>query len=233
MKFSLVIPCYNEGENIPLLIKRLEDIFTFNDMEIILVNNGSTDNTQLIMENCVSDFSNIKVLNIRINKGYGYGILEGLKISKGKILGWTHADLQTDPADSLKALKLFDDLDTDKLFVKGLRKGRSYSDQFFTFFMSIFEFMILGKFMWDINAQPSIFNRELYENWIDPPKDFSLDLYAYYKAKEMNYKIKRFAVNFPPRKYGESKWNFSFRSKLKFIKRTIIFSLNLKNKFLK
>lgn len=233
MKFSLVIPCYNEGENIPLLIQRLKDIFTFNDMEIILVNNGSTDNTQSIMENCILDSSNIKVLNIRINKGYGYGILEGLKISKGKIIGWTHADLQTDPADSLKALKLFDDLKTDKLFVKGLRKGRSYSDQFFTFFMSIFEFMILGKFMWDINAQPSIFNRELFENWIDPPKDFSLDLYAYYKAKEMNYKIKRFAVNFPPRKYGESKWNFSLRSKLKFIKRTIIFSLNLKKKILK
>ena len=50
MKFSLVIPCFNEGENIPLLIQRLKDIFTFNDMEIILVNNGSTDNTQSIME---------------------------------------------------------------------------------------------------------------------------------------------------------------------------------------
>ena len=136
MKFSLVIPCYNEGDNIPLLIKRLKDIFTFNDIEIILVNNGSTDNTQSIMENCVRDSSNIKVLNIKINKGYGYGILEGLKICKGKILGWTHADLQTDPADSLKALKLFDELETNKLFVKGLRKGRSYSDQFFTFFMS-------------------------------------------------------------------------------------------------
>ena len=233
MKFSLVIPCYNEGDNIPLLIKRLKDIFTFNDIEIILVNNGSTDNTQSIMENCVRDSSNIKVLNIKINKGYGYGILEGLKICKGKILGWTHADLQTDPADSLKALKLFDELETNKLFVKGLRKGRSYSDQFFTFFMSIFEFFILGKFMWDINAQPSIFNRELYEKWIDPPKDFSLDLYAYYKAKTMNYKIKRFPVNFPPRQYGESKWNFSLHSKLKFIKRTILFSLNLKKKILK
>ena len=80
MKFSLVIPCFNEGENIPLLIKRLKDIFTFNDMEIILVNNGSTDNTQNIMKNCLSDSSNIKVINIEINKGYGYGILEGLKI---------------------------------------------------------------------------------------------------------------------------------------------------------
>ena len=87
--------------------------------------------------------------------------------------------------------------------------------------------------MWDINAQPSIFNRELYEKWIDPPKDFSLDLYAYYKAKKMNYKIKRFSVNFPPRKYGESKWNFSLSSKLKFIKRTILFSFNLKKKILK
>ena len=65
MKFSLVIPCYNEGKNIPLLIKKLKDIFKFNDMEIVLVNNGSTDNTQSIMENCILDSSNIKVLNIK------------------------------------------------------------------------------------------------------------------------------------------------------------------------
>ena len=50
MRFSLIIPCFNEGENIPLLIKRLKEVFKDNQYEVILVNNGSNDNTQEIIE---------------------------------------------------------------------------------------------------------------------------------------------------------------------------------------
>ena len=135
--------------------------------------------------------------------------------------------MQTDPEDAIKSLKFFEK-STKKEFVKGLRKGRSLLDKSFTFCMSIFEFFLLGEYMNDINAQPSIFHRDLFDSWINPPNDFSLDLFAYYTAKKSNYKIYRFPVQFPKRIFGVSKWNFSLRSKIKFIKRTIEFSLLLK-----
>ena len=229
---SLVIPCFNEGDNIPILINNLKKVFKDNKHEVIIVNNGSTDQTKDLIEDLIATNSNFKVVHISENIGYGNGILKGLEIATGEILGWTHADLQTDPLDALKGLKSFEKEDK-KIFVKGLRKGRSIIDKSFTFFMSLFELFILGKYMRDINAQPTLFSRSLLESWKNPPIDFSLDLYAYYIALKYNYRISRFPVKFPKRIYGISKWNYSFTSKIKFIKRTIKFSMELKKRFKK
>ena len=94
--------------------------------------------------------------------------------------------------------------------------------------MSIFESILLLKPMNDINAQPTMLSRELYGKWKNPPHDFSLDLYAYYIALLMNYKVKRFRVVFGERAFGHSSWNINLSSKYKFIARTIKYSLQLK-----
>ncbi len=229
MKLSLVIPCFNEGPNVPKLIKRLNQVFNSNEFQVILVDNGSTDNTKELVNNLLEDNRLIRFLRIEKNLGYGYGILEGLKLAEGDYIGWTHADLQTDPSDALIALNLINHFE-EKVFLKGSRMGRTIFDKFFTFSMSIFEFIILGRLMWDINAQPTIFSRDLYETWKNPPIDFSLDLFAFYTAKLNGYSIRRFPVNFPKRIYGTSHWNMDFKSKLKFIKRTLNFSLELKSR---
>ena len=80
----------------------------------------------------------------------------------------------------------------------------------------------------NINAQPNIFPKIFYDEWENPPYDFSLDLYALYMARTKNLKVVRFPVLFPERIHGESKWNTGLQSKWKFIKRTIEFSVNLK-----
>lgn len=229
MKLSLVIPCFNEVKNIPILIDRIYKVFNADMHEIILVDNGSSDGTQEKIKDLIINSKLIKFVRVKKNIGYGNGILEGLKLAKGDFIGWTHADLQTDPKDALMALNILED-SKEKIFFKGLRNGRKISDSFFTFFMTIFEFFILGKVMWDINAQPTIFSRELLENWKNPPNDFSLDLFVFYIAKSEGYKIKRLPVKFPDRIYGISHWNIDFKSKLKFIKRTLKFSFKLKSK---
>ena len=121
--------------------------------------------------------------------------------------------MQTDPKDCLKGLKLFD-LYGENIFVKGIRKGRSNRDNFFTVGMSFFEAIILGKFMWDINAQPTMFSSTTFKKWLNPPDDFALDLYAYYFALKNKIKIYKFPVKFDKRAYGISHWNINFKSKL-------------------
>ena len=71
--------------------------------------------------------------------------------------------------------------------------------------MSLFETLLLGKLIYDVNAQPTIFPKKFFYSWIHPPKDFSLDLYSYYLAKKYNYQIKRISVNFLKRISGQSK----------------------------
>ncbi len=227
MKLSVVVPCYNEEENIPLILDRFKEVIKDNNIEVILVNNGSTDGSAEVLRELLPDYSFAKTTLVEENQGYGYGILAGLNICSGDYVGWTHADMQTDPADIIKAYKLAEK-SKEPVYVKGTRKGRPLFDVFFTEGMGIFESLYLGKRMADINAQPNIFPRSFYDSWVNPPYDFSLDLYAFYTARMQKLKVVRFPVLFPERIHGESKWNTGMASKWKFIKRTLEFSSKLK-----
>ena len=229
MKFSLVIPCYNESKNLPLLLDRCKEMTNLQGLEIILVDNGSTDGSSKILQKLLPKYPGCRSVIVEKNQGYGFGILSGLKAAKGEVIGWTHADMQTDPQDTLRGLELFDKYGKN-IFVKGSRYGRPFTDVIFTIGMSIFETILLRKPLWDINAQPTMFSRSFFETWIDPPNDFSLDLFTYYKAHCQNLKIYRIPVKFGERAFGESHWNVNWAAKRKFINRTIEFSFQLRKK---
>jgi len=231
MKYSLVIPCFNEEGTIEKILKKTKNPFIKNKIELVLVNNGSTDNTDIIIKKIIKNYPHAKYIKLNNNIGYGGGILEGLKKCNGDVIGWTHADLQTDPLDCIIAFKKFNKSNiNDKIFIKGNRKDRPLEDQFFTFGMSIFETILLRRLIFDINAQPTIFPIKFYQSWVNPPKDFAIDLYSYYLAIKQHYKIKRFKVKFTKRISGKSSWNNGFSSKLKFILRTVKYSFKLRFK---
>ena len=223
MTFSLVIPCYNEAATLPQLAHKCHEIVsTHPSIEIILVDNGSTDDTPNILKGIP-----LKSVRVEVNQGYGHGILTGLRCASGDILGWTHADMQADPGDIVHGMKLFEQYGKN-IFAKGRRYGRPLVDVFFTVVMSFFETVLLKTPLWDINAQPSLFPRSFFQSWKNPPHDFSLDLYAYYQARKQNLGIHRFPVSFDKRLHGTSHWNINWPAKMKFIWRTIQFSLQLK-----
>ncbi|WBX81422.1 glycosyltransferase family 2 protein [Virgibacillus salarius] len=229
IRYSIVIPCYNEAKNIPALLARWEQVMERKDVEILLVNNGSKDESSETLQQWVPQYSFAQRLEIEVNRGYGYGILYGLSHARGEFLGWTHADLQTDPLDVIKAMEVIDNSPSPQhIFVKGNRKNRPLFDQLFTGGMSLFESLYLKQKLRDINAQPNVFHRSFYLSWSNPPNDFSLDLYAFYMARKADLEIHRFAVVFPDRLHGESSWNNGLAAKVKFIKRTLDFSTTLK-----
>ena len=105
-KLSIVIPCYNEASNISKLIDKLEKIQS-NEIEIILVDNGSTDETAQLINNILVNRNFFKFITIPKNIGYGNGIMHGVKKAIGNVISWTHADLQTDPSDVINAYSYF------------------------------------------------------------------------------------------------------------------------------
>lgn len=227
MKFSLIIPCYNESANLPLLLERCKGLIEQPGVEVILVDNGSTDDSPQVLERLLPSYPGCRSVRVDVNQGYGYGILSGLHAAEGEILGWTHADLQTDPMDALRGLAFFDQHGSD-IFVKGRRFGRPLADVVFTIGMSVFETILLGTPMWDINAQPTLFSRAFFQRWQAAPSDFALDLYAYYQAHVQGLNVYRFDVHFGERAHGVSHWNVNWAAKRKFIRRTVDFSLQLK-----
>jgi glycosyltransferase involved in cell wall biosynthesis len=227
MKFSLVIPCYNEAANLPLLLERCKALGAREGIEVILVDNGSTDDSPAVLAKLLPAYPGCRSVRVEFNQGYGFGILSGLRAARGGILGWTHADMQTDPQDALAGLAYFG-ADPDRVFVKGRRYGRPAMDVLFTVGMSFFETVLLARPMWDINAQPTLFSRRFFETWTSPPHDFALDLYAYYQARVQGLAVHRFPVRFGPRAHGVSHWNVNWAAKKKFIRRTVDFSIDLK-----
>ena len=223
MRCSLVIPCHNEAATLPRLTDRCREIVDAHPhIEIMLVDNGSTDETPEILKNIP-----LKSIRVEVNRGYGHGILTGLEHASGDILGWTHADMQADVGDIVRGINVFERFG-ENIFVKGRRYGRPLSDVFFTVGMGFFETMLLRTPLWDINAQPNLFPRHFFHSWKNPPHDFSLDLYAYYQAKKQHLSVHRFPVSFGKRIHGISHWNIDWPSKMKFIRRTIQYSLDLK-----
>lgn len=99
------------------------------DIEIILVNNGSTDNSAEVLKELLPNYEFARNVNVDVNQGYGYGIVQGLKEAKGEFIGWLHADLQTDPNDALKAYKLLEENNWNKnIYIKGRRRKRKLGD---------------------------------------------------------------------------------------------------------
>lgn len=231
MKLSLVIPCYNEAANLPLLLERCASLNRA-DIEVILVDNGSTDQSSEVFQNLLPQYPHCRSVRVPINQGYGFGILSGLQAATGEFLAWTHADMQTDPKDVLKGLAILDARGSN-IYVKGRRIKRPFADAFFTIGMSVFETLLLRTRLWDINAQPNMFPRSFFETWVNPPHDFSLDLYVYFTARNQGLPVYRFPVEFGERAHGVSHWNVNWEAKKKFILRTIDFSFELKKRLSK
>ena len=230
MGLSLVIPCFNEAASLPALVDRCRLLALIADVEVLLVDNGSTDSTSEVLLECGIPGSGIRAVSVPENRGYGSGILAGLAEASEEYLGWTHADLQTDPMDVERGLRLLRSLgegESVRALVKGRRHGRPFGDSAFTLGMSLFETALLRVPLWDINAQPTLLSRRLYEEWVEPPSDFSLDLYAYHHARRTGAEVVRFPVLFGTRHAGTSHWNVNWKSKSRFIKRTIRYSAHL------
>ena len=222
---SVVVPCYNEEKNLPLLVERFADVLKGKDAELVLVNNGSTDNSPAVINDLVAMHSFIRCATVSKNVGYGHGILTGLSAAQGDILAYTHADLQCEPSDVIKAYNRLLDHGSRGVLVKGNREGRS--SLLTSLFHLVAAILFFRKFD-DINGQPKVFHRDLLKKFTKPPYGFQFDFYVQYKALQNGYKVVSIPVTFGERKHGESKWATSLQSKVKNALRFLGYILRLR-----
>ena len=233
-KLSIVVPCFNEAQNIIKVLTKFDDLLKDkSNIEVIIVDGCSTDETPEELKKIFEhlDPQKFKLILKESRGGYGHDIMHALSQASGNVLSWTHADLQTDPYDVIRAFELYLNTKEDRIFIKGNRKNRRFMEAFFTFGMQIVVWFVLRKYLSDINAQPKMFSREFYDKHLkeDYPLDFSLDLYAMYQAQVNGYKIKMLPVEFRKRLHGEAKGGGgSWKSRIQLIKRTFKYIFKLK-----
>lgn len=232
-QLSIVIPCWNEAANLPGLIAAWADLWRDGDAwELLLVDNGSTDGTADLLAAARSQHPFLRVVTVPPpNIGYGHGILTGLRAARGDVLAWTHADGQTPPADVLRAWQAWQSSpQPERTIVKGRRRNRPLADAAFTAGMSVWATALLGTPLHDINAQPKLLPRALFQQFVEPPEDLSLDVYLLWLARQLGYRIATIDVRFGARSHGQSRWATSASARARAIRRTIGLLWNLRVK---
>ena len=231
---SIVLPCYNEAETLPLLFAGFREV-TARDrqLEVVFVNNGSRDESADVFAKEMSkpEHAFARVVDVPDNQGYGHGILAGLKATRGEFIGWTHADSQYKPEIVAAGFDfLCSSADPHRTFLQGQRLQRPLIDNVFTAGMSVVASLLLGVQVDDVNAQPKLFPRCFLEELKHAPKDFSLDLFALVTAREKGYAVSRLPVEFGARNFGEAKGGGSLALKWKLTRRTWSFILDLRRR---
>jgi len=125
--FSVVIPIFNEEQNISNLFFEIKNsLSSFKDYEIIYVNDSSKDKSLIILEEIVKKNNNIRILNNEKNKGQSYSIFQGVKEASFDIIVTIDGDGQNNPIDISNLVKLF--LSDKKIsLVGGIRTKRKDS----------------------------------------------------------------------------------------------------------
>jgi len=126
MNFTIVVPLYNEAENVENLINEIYSVFKVYkqiEYEIILVNDASNDNTPEILNSLEKKYQNLKTINNKKNVGQSFSLINGIKSSKFNTIVTLDGDCQNNPADIPKLLKKYNS-DNDIGLVGGLRLKR-------------------------------------------------------------------------------------------------------------
>lgn len=201
--FSVIIPVYNEEENLLQLVDEIKDSLSdTKNYEIIFINDASTDNTFEILKN-IKD-SKITILNNKINRGQSFSISYGIKKSFFNTIITIDGDGQNDPKDIPNLLKHYLSSDSIKL-VGGIRLVRK--DNFLKIISSkIANYLrsrILKDNCSDTGCSLKIFDKQIFLNfpYFDGIHRFLPALFSGY-----GFKTKFINVNHRSRKYGFSKY---------------------------
>lgn len=229
MKVSVIVPCYNEEDNIPSLIEAIRQVNTHGlDVEFLLVDNGSKDKTGELIDKYADEI--IKKVTVDENIGFGFGIQTGIKAATGDYIGWIHGDVQVHPTELNQFFKHLKENPSGGYFLKAHRTNRPKFDLLFTWGQGVVDSALLHTKLHDISAFPVLYPRAVVQGSItdEMPNDFSIDLFAYWTAKKMGFDEIRYDVIVGERKGGKSSWNSGLKSRIKQSKRIWDASLKIK-----
>jgi glycosyltransferase involved in cell wall biosynthesis len=111
-KVSVIVPLFNEEKTIIKVLKKIYDIKkNYKELEIIVVNDGSTDGSKKLLDEN-NDLYDV-LISYDKNKGKGHAVKNGIKSANGKYIIFQDADLEYDPIDFIKFFKIIDKFEPD------------------------------------------------------------------------------------------------------------------------
>lgn len=203
-KLSLVLPAYNEAENIEAVVDRVLTVLpqVLTDFEIIVVNDGSADETGAIIQRLAAEHPRIKAVHNPINLGYGGALRSGFAAGDGDLIMFMDADRQFDIADITALLPYVGHYD----IIAGYRIKRSDAT-YRKLYAKLFELTVLvlfGLHMHDVDCAFKIYDGALLRS-LDltmPGALINTEMLAL--SKRRGARIVQVGVHHYPRQAGKS-----------------------------
>ena len=206
MKLSVVIPVYNEVENIEEILKRVKA--TKLPSEIIVIDDGSQDGTREVLKK-LDGKTGIRVILHEKNQGKGAAVRTGLQAANGDIILIQDADLEYSPHDFPLLLEPINNGTADVVygsrFLGGPRRVAMFwhmiANKMLTFMTNILYDTILS----DMETGYKVFRREVIEGMVLHSSRFDFEPEFTAKILKRNYRIYEVPISFNPRDYSQGK----------------------------
>jgi len=208
IKLSIIIPCYNEEKTITLILNKIRNLFLAGiEKEIIIINDGSTDNTKSILDQL--SIEDIKIIHHEKNLGKTPTIKTGLSQATGDYCIIQDADLEYDPEDIKILLATAEDKNLPVVYgSRRLKKQNDYSylsyylgANFITFLTNF----LYGQNLTDVETCYKLIKTEILKSLDLKSKNFVFENEITAKLANLGIKIKEVPISYYPRSKKEGK----------------------------
>jgi len=204
-RISIVIPAYNEEGSLPELMEEIASSMDDNSYEIILVDDGSTDDTWSIVCDLASEYP-LRGLRFSVNSGKAAALAAGFSKAEGDYVATMDADLQDDPSEILPMISLMEEEGLD--LVSGWKRKRkdplskTLPSKFFNFTVRL----TTGVKLHDFNCGLKVYRRKVVRNL---RLYGEMHRYTPVLASQKGFRVGEKAVNHRERKYGSTKYGLA------------------------
>ena len=208
IQISIVVPVYNEEENLPVLIAKIVEVFKEIGLpyEMIFVDDGSSDGSLKVLKETASRYPLLRIIKLKQNRGLSTALLAGMREARGEKIVTLDADLQNDPGDIPRLLGYLDQYD----MATGWRQKREdpWLKKISSNVANAIRNRLSGGEIKDSACTLRAFKRECVQNI---PVFNGMHRFLSTLVKMEGYRIIEVPVIHHPRKFGKSKYNIRNR----------------------
>ena len=208
---SLIVPCYNEELTLSHCIDRVLKLKSKQiDLEIIIVDDCSKDQSLKVAHHLASEHQEIKVLAHEINRGKGAALRTGFQHATGDFVGVQDADLEYEPLEYLKLLEPLLENKADVVFGSrylrpGTRRALYFWHSWMNRTLTTLSNMMTNLDISDMETCYKLFRREIIQSLDLKEERFGIEPEMVSKVAQMRCRVYECAISYNPRTYEEGK----------------------------